>query len=68
MGVNRSGDRPDDIDKRLNDAADQVRAAIQPLLQTLDIDQQSDLWAPARPPTDDAAPGDQPAADGLRAE
>jgi hypothetical protein len=68
LGVTKSGDRPDDIDQRLNDAADQVRAAIQPLLQTLDIDQQSDLWGPARPPSDDAAPGDRPAADGLRAE
>jgi hypothetical protein len=63
LGVTRSGERPDDIDERLNDAAGQVRAAIQPLLQTLDVDQQSDLWGPARAPNDHAAASDPPSAD-----
>ena len=68
LGVTRSGERPDDIDQRLNDAAGQVRAAIQPLLQTLDIDQQSDLWAPARPPSDDTAADKRPATDATQVE
>jgi hypothetical protein len=63
LGVTRSGDRPDDIDQRLNEAAGQVRATVQPLLQTLDVDQQSDLWGPARQPSDDAAADNPPAAD-----
>jgi len=68
LGVTRSGDRPDDIDRRLNDAAGQVRTAVQPLLQTLDVDQQSDLWGPARPPGDDAAADNPPAADAPQAQ
>ena len=56
--VTRSGDRPDDLDQRLNDAADQVRAAVQPLLQTLDLDQQSAVWGAARSPSDDASADD----------
>jgi hypothetical protein len=51
LGVTRSGDRPGDVDQRLNDAAGQVRAAIQPLLKTLDTEQQADLWGPARAPS-----------------
>ncbi len=65
LGVTRSGERPDDIDQRLNDATGQVRAAIQPLLQKLDLDQQSDLWSPAR---DDAAAYKNPATDARRDE
>jgi len=68
LGVTRSGDRPDDIDQRLNDAAGQVRAAVQPLLQTLDVNQQSDLWVPARPPSDDAPADSPPAADAPQAQ
>jgi hypothetical protein len=68
LGVTGSGAHPDDIDQRLNDAATQVRAAAQPLLQTLDLDQQSDLWTPARPPSHDAAPADPPATDESRAD
>jgi predicted component of type VI protein secretion system len=68
LGVTRSGDRPDDIDQRLNDAAGQVRATVQPLLQTLDVDQQSDLWGPARQPSDDAAADNPPAADAPQAQ
>jgi hypothetical protein len=68
LGVTRSGDHPGDTDQRLNDAADQVRAAIQPLLRTLDIDQQSDLWVPARPPSDDGATDKRPAADATHVE
>ena len=68
LGVTRSGDRPDDIDRRLNDAAGQVRTAVQPLLQTLDVDQQSDLWGPARQPSDDAAADNPPAADAPQAQ
>jgi hypothetical protein len=64
LGVTRSGDRPADIDERLNDAAARVRATVLPLLQTLDVDQQPDLWAPARPPTGDP-PGDEQPADNL---
>jgi hypothetical protein len=55
LGVTRSGDPPADIDGRLEDAAGQLRAAIQPLLQTLDVEQQSDLWGPARPVGEDTA-------------
>jgi hypothetical protein len=61
LGVTRSGDGPGDTDRRLTDAAGEVRAAVEPLLQTLDVDQQSDLWDTARPPSDDAA-ADKPAA------
>ncbi len=63
LGVTRSGDRPDDINQRLNDAAAQVRATVQPLLQQLDVEQQSDLWAPARPPADDTATENLPNGD-----
>ena len=68
LGVTRSGERPEDIDQRLTDAAGRLRAAVEPLLQTLDLDQQSDLWAPARPPSDDAAAENRPAPDGPRTE
>jgi len=68
LGVTRSGERPDDVDQRLNDAAGQVRATVQPLLQTLDVDQQSDLWGPARQPSDDAAADNPPAADAPQAQ
>jgi hypothetical protein len=68
LGVTRSGDRPDDIDQRLNDAAARLRATVQPLLQTLDIDQQSDLWAPARPLSDDASAENPPAPDATQAK
>ena len=43
-----SGDRPDDVDQRLNAAAAQVRATVAPLLQMLNLDQQSVLWGTAR--------------------
>jgi hypothetical protein len=68
LGVTRSGERPDDIDQRLNDAAAEVRATVQPLLERLDLDQQSDLWAPARPPSDDRATDNQPAANAAGSE
>jgi hypothetical protein len=60
LGVTRSGDHPDDVDQRLNDAADQVRVTVQPLLRRLDVEQQSDLWAPARPPSADGPAEDPP--------
>jgi hypothetical protein len=68
LGVTRSGDPPDDIDQRLSDAADQVRSAIQPLLQTLDLDQASDLWGPSRSHGDDAAPDTPSTGDAPRVE
>jgi hypothetical protein len=48
--VARSGDCPGETDRRLNDAAGQIRAAVRPLLQTLDVDQQSHLWVAVHPP------------------
>jgi hypothetical protein len=51
--VTRSGDRPDDVDKRLSDAAGQVRVTVEPLLQTLNVDQQSAVFGAARLPSDD---------------
>jgi hypothetical protein len=59
--VTRSGDHPPDVDQRLNDAASEVRTCVEPLLQTLNIDQQSAVWRAARLPTDDA-PADDPTA------
>ena len=73
--VTRSGQRPDDIDERLNDAAGQVRVSVQPLLQTLNLDQRSAVWCAARSASDDAlvdealadpAAPDAPAADAPR--
>jgi hypothetical protein len=62
--VTRSGDRPDDLDQRLNDAAARVRVTVQPLLQALNVDQQSVLWSAARAADDvlaeDATAGDPP--------
>jgi hypothetical protein len=65
--VTRSGEHPDDVDQRLKDAADQVRVSVQPLLQTLNLDQQSVLWGAARPASDDALVDEAPAADAPRA-
>jgi hypothetical protein len=65
--VTRSGEHPDDVDQRLKDAADQVRVSVQPLLQTLNLDQQSVLWGSARPASDDALVDEAPAADAPRA-
>ena len=71
--VTRSGDHPDDVDQRLNDAAARSAQTVQPLLQTLNLDQQSALWGrPARrgrrraaddPPADAPGADDPPAAD-----
>ncbi len=61
LGVTRSGEHPDGVNERLSDAAEQVRYAIQPLLRTLDLGQQSDLWGPSRPPGDHSV-ADQPSA------
>jgi hypothetical protein len=52
--VTRSGEHPVDLDQRLNDAAGQVRASVQPLLQTLNPDQRSAVWGASRSPSDDA--------------
>jgi hypothetical protein len=52
--VTRSGDPPDDVDERLSDAAGQVRVTVEPLLQTLNVDQQSAVWGAARLPSDDS--------------
>jgi hypothetical protein len=60
LTVTRSGDHPDDVDQRLNDAARRVQVTVQPLLQTLNLDQQSVLWSAARAANDDApAEGDR---------
>jgi hypothetical protein len=62
--VTRDGQRPDDVDQRLNDAAGQVRSSVQPLLQTLNLDQQFAVWGAGRLPSDDTPPAaDPPAAD-----
>lgn len=61
--VTRSGDHPDDVDQRLNDAADRVRATVEPLLQTLNLDQRSVVWGAARLPGDDARADGTPAPD-----
>ena len=63
--VTRSGKRPDDIDRRLNDAAAQVRVSVQPLLQTLNLDQRSAVWGAARSASDDALVDEALADDGL---
>jgi hypothetical protein len=63
LTLTRSGGHPDGLDQRLNDAADRVRTAVQPLLKTLNIDQQSAIWGPTRPPADDAPADDAPADD-----
>jgi hypothetical protein len=68
LTLTRSGDRPDGLDQRLNDAVDGVRTAVQPLLKTLNIDQQSAVWGPFRPPSDDAPAADAPAAEAPRAD
>jgi hypothetical protein len=60
--VTRSGDHPDDVDQRLRDAADQVRAAVQPLLQALNLDQQSAVWGAALTAQDDVSAEDDPTA------
>jgi hypothetical protein len=62
-----SGDRPDDIDQRLNDAAGQVRTTVAPLLQMLNLDQQSVLWSAARTAADPEPAAGPPAADTPRA-
>jgi hypothetical protein len=61
--VTRSGDRPDDVDERLNGAADRVRTTVEPLLRMLNLDQQSAVWGAARLPTDGALADDAAAAD-----
>jgi hypothetical protein len=76
--VTRSGDPPDDVEERLTDAAGQVRVTVEPLLQTLNLDQQSAVWGAARLPSDDSLadgpsppdppPVDTPAADAPRVD
>jgi hypothetical protein len=68
LGVTRSGEHPDDLGGRLNHAADEVRAALQPLLKTLNLDQQSAIWGLSRTAVDDVPADLQPAADAPRAE
>jgi hypothetical protein len=60
LAVTRSGDHPDDLDARLTNAADQVRTTLQPLLTTLNIDQQSAVWGAFRASSDDAPADDPP--------
>jgi hypothetical protein len=67
LTVTRSGDHPDDIDQRLNDAAGRVRTTVQPLLRVLNLDQQSVLWSAARAADDDEPVIDPPAADAPQA-
>jgi hypothetical protein len=61
--VTQSGDHPDDVDQRLSDAAGHVRVTVNPLLQTLNLDQQSAVWGAASLPSDSAASADPPGAD-----
>jgi hypothetical protein len=49
LTVTRNAERTDELDARLTAAADRVRTAVQPLLQTLDLDQQSAVWGPEQP-------------------
>jgi hypothetical protein len=65
--MTRSGGPPDDVDQRLNDAAGQVRATVAPLLQMLNLDQQSVLWSAASTAADAEPAADRPAADAPRA-
>jgi hypothetical protein len=58
LTVTRAGDHPQDLDQRLNDAADQVRTAVEPLLTVLNLDQQSAVWGASSPPSDDPPAGD----------
>jgi hypothetical protein len=66
--VTRSGEHPDDVDQRLTDAADQVRAAVQPLLQALNLDQQSAVWGAALTADDDVSTDDDPTTDAPAAD
>lgn len=59
--VTSNGQRDDDVAPRVNHAVDQVRITVQPLLQTLNLDQQSVVWAAGGSPSDDAAVSDEPA-------
>jgi len=68
LTVTRSGDHPDDVDQRLNDAAGRVRTSVQPLLRTLNLDQQSVLWSAARVADDDEPVNDPPTTGAPRAE
>jgi hypothetical protein len=64
--VTRSGDHPDDLDQRLTDASNGVRATVEPLLRMLNLDQQSAVWGAFRASSDDASaddPLDPPATD-----
>jgi hypothetical protein len=61
--MTRSGDSPDDVGQRLNNAAAQVRMMVAPLLQMLNLDQQSVLWGTARTAAADPPAADPPAAD-----
>jgi hypothetical protein len=66
--VTRAGDHLDDVDQRLHDAAGQVRVTVEPLLQTLNLDQQAAVWAAARLPGDDPPAADPPSADAPAAD
>ena len=68
LTVTRSGDHPDDVDQRPNDAAGRVRTSVQPLLRTLNLDQQSVLWSAARVADDDEPVNDPPTTGAPRAE
>jgi hypothetical protein len=66
LGVTRTGGHPDDLEQRLNHAADEVRAAFQPLLEVLNLDQQSAVWGVSRAAVDDLG-ASPPAEDAPRA-
>jgi hypothetical protein len=66
--VTRSGGHADDLGTRLNHAAEEVRATFQPLLQTLNLDEQSAVWGVSRTAVDDAPADNPPAADAPQAE
>jgi hypothetical protein len=66
--MTRAGDHPDDVDRRLDDAAKQVRVAVEPLLQALDLDQQFAVWTAGRVPSDDPPTTDPPTTDAPRVD
>jgi hypothetical protein len=63
LGVTRSGEHPDDLDQRLKHAIDEIQATFQPLLQTLNLDEQSAVWGVSRAAINDEATNPPPAAD-----
>jgi hypothetical protein len=56
LTVTRSGEHPAELDERLSTATDRVRDAVQPLLEMLNLDQQSAVWGAVTQPAPDESP------------